>query len=543
MTEFFDALENLGKRNNATIIFRVHLNTGDTINIDQYDYVKVMPYSKYPVAEEFLFISDILVTDWSSIATDYLPLKRPTIFLDVPAPFSKGFTLGPEHRFGEVVGSMEELTTSVEKYMDAPEAFLEKYSDSIEQTIEAAYGDTLDGQARERYILNLKRVLSLSKKPSVLLVTRNLPPLLGGMERLNYHIALALDESLSLAVVGPRGCRKRLPASTAVSEAPPRPLWRFLVASAYQSIRIAFKNKPGIVMAGSGLTAPLAWIASRLAGSRSAVYLHGLDIIANHSIYRLFWIPFLRRFDIVIVNSQNTASLARKIGISQKQLTVINPGTEFPALDPAALEAFRKKYALNNRPLLLSVGRLTPRKGLIPFVERVLPGIVNQYPDVCLLVLGDEAPDALTGAGIGAGAHLDQLAGQLGISKNLVRLGPCDDNTLSAAYCAADVHIFPVIETPGDIEGFGMVALEAAAHGLPTVAFRVGGVPDAVSQGVSGYLVSPGDYHGMQQRILDILEGGPRSISKAACRDFAGKRTWGVFNKKLKNALGLIEVA
>jgi len=47
----------------------------------------------------------------------------------------------------------------------------------------------------------------------------------------------------------------------------------------------------------------------------------------------------------------------------------------------------------------------------------------------------------------------------------------------------------------------------------------------------------------MQQRILDILEGGPRSISKAACRDFAGKRTWGVFNKKLKNALGLIEVA
>jgi len=45
----------------------------------------------------------------------------------------------------------------------------------------------------------------------------------------------------------------------------------------------------------------------------------------------------------------------------------------------------------------------------------------------------------------------------------------------------------------------------------------------------------------MQQRILDILEGGPRSISKAACRDFAGKRTWGVFYQKLSNTLSLIE--
>jgi CDP-ribitol ribitolphosphotransferase / teichoic acid ribitol-phosphate polymerase len=158
MQAFFDALELVGKRNNATVIFRAHLNTGDSIKVDQYDHIRVMPSSLYPVAEEFLFISDLLVTDWSSMATDYLVLKRPTLFLDVPAPFSKGFTLGPEHRFGEIVDSMEKLISNIEKYIQKPEAFLKKYEKQMNHTIKAAYGSTLDGRARDRYLMNLKKM-------------------------------------------------------------------------------------------------------------------------------------------------------------------------------------------------------------------------------------------------------------------------------------------------------------------------------------------------------------------------------------------------
>lgn len=373
------------------------------------------------------------------------------------------------------------------------------------------------------------------------MITRNLPPLLGGMERLNYHIALALNESLSLMVIGPTGCRKSLHGSTAVVEVAPKPLWRYLLESGFQSLGVVLRKKPDIVIAGSGLTAPFAGIVSRLVGASSCVYLHGLDIVSSHPIYRLIWVPFFRRIDTVIVNSHNTAKLAISVGVSLNRLTVINPGTQLHNIDNNSANAFRNRYGLYNRPLLLSVGRLTRRKGLLQFVQRVLPSIVKVHPDVCLIIIGDEAPDALRGSEKGIGKKLVELATQLGIENNIIHLGTCNDATLSAAYRASNVHIFPVIDIPGDIEGFGMVALEAAAHGLPTVAFRTGGVEDAVAPGTSGYLMDAGDYHSMQMRILDILNGGPRSISSATCRKFAAQFKWPTFNTKLRKTLGLIE--
>ena len=75
LEDFYSKLEKTGKKNDATIIFRTHLNSGDEINWDQSRYVKIMPSQCYPVAEEFLYIADMLITDWSSIAIDYLVLK------------------------------------------------------------------------------------------------------------------------------------------------------------------------------------------------------------------------------------------------------------------------------------------------------------------------------------------------------------------------------------------------------------------------------------------------------------------------------------
>ena len=76
---------------------------------------------------------------------------------------------------------------------------------------------------------------------------------------------------------------------------------------------------------------------------------------------------------------------------------------------------------------------------------------------------------------------------------------------LHAAYAEADALVFPVLELPGDVEGFGMVALEAAAHGLPTFGFRSGGVPDAVQEGRTGELVSASDYGGLAERLANHL--------------------------------------
>lgn len=157
---FFQELDGLAAKNSAHVIFRTHLNSGDEINVSHLSNTSFMPYSRYEVVEDFLFIADILVTDWSSVGVDYLPLKRPTIFLDVPAPFKYGFNLEPEHRFGDVVSDFLSLKTALAKYLKKPEEFLAIHSKDVEKTTQAAYGRTLDGHSCRRYFNNLARVVT-----------------------------------------------------------------------------------------------------------------------------------------------------------------------------------------------------------------------------------------------------------------------------------------------------------------------------------------------------------------------------------------------
>jgi phosphatidylinositol alpha-1,6-mannosyltransferase len=291
------------------------------------------------------------------------------------------------------------------------------------------------------------------------------------------------------------------------------------------------------VLAGSGLAAPLALLAARSVGARAAVYLHGLDVVVASRTYQALWLPCIRRCDLALVNSANTAALARERGVPAQRLRVLHPGTEMPVLDRAAAAAFRARHGLGERPLLLSVGRLTQRKGLAEFVTQALPAILRRHPDALLATIGDEASDALHTR---AGSERERIlaaADAAGVGAHLRFLGRCSDADLSAAYQAADVHAFPVRDLPGDVEGFGMVALESAAHGLPTVAFRVGGVPEAGRAGVTGALVAPGDYAAFADAIAAQLERGRDAASEAACRGFAAGLRWEVFGARLRRIL------
>lgn len=159
--EFFNELDEIARAAGAVIIFRTHLNSSDNLlGMDKLKNTLFMPYSKYENAEEFLYIADMLITDWSSIAFDYLPLHRPTIFLDVTAPFKKGFTLGPEYRFGEVVASFSNLKKSTKEYLDAPETYLTKHLDKINCVENDVYGKTLDGKSAARYEHELRETIA-----------------------------------------------------------------------------------------------------------------------------------------------------------------------------------------------------------------------------------------------------------------------------------------------------------------------------------------------------------------------------------------------
>jgi len=367
-----------------------------------------------------------------------------------------------------------------------------------------------------------------------LVITRNLPPLVGGMERLGWHIVNALSESFNVLVVGPAGCRKHLPREVACIEVPVRPLGAFVAKAAVNALWEAVKFKPAVILAGSALTAPMAWAAARLARARSYAYVHGLDLVAPHAVYRSIWLPCVRMLDGIIANSRATSAMAQQVGVGSEHVQVVHPGVTIPGPQPGAGVWFRSTYGVGERPMLLSVGRLTRRKGLLHFVSRVLPRIVREKPAACLYIVGDLPKGALMAEAEEPEKILD-AARLAGVSQNVRWLGYLPDEVLQKAYAASDVHVFPVQNLPNDPEGFGMVALEAAAWGTPTVAYAVGGVVDAVADGVSGFLVPPGDSEAFAEAVLGLIE---RPMDRRKIRKFAESFAWPRFNKAIVHAVG-----
>lgn len=100
-----------------------------------------------------------------------------------------------------------------------------------------------------------------------------------------------------------------------------------------------------------------------------------------------------------------------------------------------------------------------------------------------------------------------------------------DDEILSSFYYLADLHIFPVKHIPDDPEGFGMVAIEAAAHGTPTVAFATGGIVDAVKDNTTGFLIQNADYDTFSSRTIDILQQ-KITIQPTDCQKYAEQFAW-----------------
>lgn len=375
-------------------------------------------------------------------------------------------------------------------------------------------------------------------KQRILIITRNLPPLVGGMERLNWHMADELSKQAEVRVIGPKGSAALKPQNVQLSEAPLKPLPLFLLVSFCKALWQALRWKPDVILAGSGLTAPIVWLAGKLCRARTVAYLHGFDITVNDKLYQNLWTPTFKKLDRIIVNSTPTKQLAFAVGVPEKKISIVYPGVSLPeqAQSDAAIAAFRQQHGLEGKKIMLSVGRLTTRKGLKEFVEQALPAIVQQVPETILVIVG-EAPKNSLGAGIQSREEIEQAAAQQGLTEHIKFLGVITDKTqLATAYEAADVHVFPVRHIPSDPEGFGMVAIEAAAHGLPTVAFATGGIVDAVAHGQSGYLVEKDDYTALARQTVAALND---PLDGKQVQAFAQRFAWDRFGASVANCLGL----
>jgi phosphatidylinositol alpha-1,6-mannosyltransferase len=367
----------------------------------------------------------------------------------------------------------------------------------------------------------------------LLLVTRNFPPIKGGMERLNQFVLSELSIKFQTFLVGPTGAGRFSPKSTIVRECSPRLAW-FLPVSLLLSARIALKNKQDIVLAGSGLSAVSAWAAALISKCRWGVYLHGLDIVVDSVIYQNLIFPFIRRANFLIVNSRATQDAAIAAGLDPKRIHLVHPGVNIPdqCIDPQIAEGWCRSHDIVPQQFMISVGRLTQRKGLVEFVLNSLPSIVDRFPEACLVVVGEEPRNSATSCN-GYTNRLLEAARSSGVLDNLKLLGSITDEELTWAFAAAKLHVFPVLDQKGDMEGFGMVAIEAASFGVPTIAFSVGGVVDAVLCDVSGDLIEPGDYQAMDNAIIEVLNG-ERNYDREAIRNFADDFSWPRFGTKLR---------
>lgn len=179
--------------------------------------------------------------------------------------------------------------------------------------------------------------------------------------------------------------------------------------------------------------------------------------------------------------------------------------------DPLARKEIRDRYELGDRPVVVCVSRLWPRKGQDMLI-RALPRIRERVPEAALLLVGGGPYEG----------RLQALAEQLGVAKDVVLTGRVPWDELPAHYVAGDVFAMPC-RTHGrglDVEGLGIVYLEASASGLPVVAGRSGGAPETVLEGETGHVVDGRELDAIVEAVGDLLADPER----AALMGEAGRR-------------------
>jgi phosphatidylinositol alpha-1,6-mannosyltransferase len=243
-----------------------------------------------------------------------------------------------------------------------------------------------------------------------------------------------------------------------------------------------------------GAAAPLGLLGPHLPVDRVIASTHGHEVGwsmvpgARQALRRIGdtadVVTFVSRF----TRSRIAAALGRRAALEHLpagvDITVFKP-------DSAAREFIRARHGLSDRPVILCVSRLVRRKGQDDLI-RALPEIRRRVPDAVLVLVGD-GPD---------GGRLSTLADAVG--KSVVFVGEAHAEELPAYYAAADVFAMPcrMLARGLDVEGLGLVYLEAAAAGLPVVAGRSGGAPETVREGLTGHVAARDD---LAHVLADLL--------------------------------------
>ncbi len=381
------------------------------------------------------------------------------------------------------------------------------------------------------------------KNKNILFLTLDFPPMQGGMARHCFDAASALRENgwdvTAIAPACPVEDAVEGNSDTIRLRLKPGRIFDNYAASvwkyAFAGFRHCLSRKPRLVCASTWTIAGVAaYLLRKLTGARYAVFCHGFDVLSslrNARAARLMG-KVLRAADTVIANSSYTAGLLKGI-VAPSRLAVVNPCVDTLRFSP--VPAAREE--LPGEPCILSVGRLVASKGH-EFVIRAMRKVTEQFPGAVYCLAGEgPCEDSLRG-----------LVKELKLERNVFFAGFVPEDRLPAYYASCDLFVLASCELPetGEVEGFGICLLEAAACGKPAVATLTGGIPDAVENGATGVLVGPRNPDALAEAMLSLLSD-PASMAelgknarKRVCAEFTresfGRRLEGVLLWEARDA-------
>jgi phosphatidylinositol alpha-1,6-mannosyltransferase len=363
----------------------------------------------------------------------------------------------------------------------------------------------------------------------LLFISQDFPPAMGGIQTYTAELAPRLatrcERFLLIAPSHPESRAFDAALNYEVHRLPIRP--DLLVLRAIPHVmRIAPRERFDMAFHVQWPTA-FSSIPSKLVTGyphHRAISLHGKDAVFHP--FDADWLNWaydgLRRLalasaDGVLPVSRFLAERGKELGVESDAIHVIPNGTNPDVFYPEAVPNLRKVFDADAHPIVFSAGRLVQKKGFDTAI-RAMKHVVDVLPNALLLIAGNGPEEA----------RLRALTRQLDLHNHVRLLGSIPHDDLRRYYNLADVFLMAGHEVPGDVEGFGLVYLEANACGTPVIGSRVGGVPDAIRHEQTGLLVAPRDPAATAQAVVRLLrdEALARRLGEQGRQRVLNEATW-----------------
>lgn len=372
---------------------------------------------------------------------------------------------------------------------------------------------------------------------SLLISGSYFPPQVGGISTMMAEICMQLGEHRVAVLTGVRGRTdesrlERIRVHRMDAERRPRSIAGSLRLITSLGLALV-RERPSVLQYATLEDAYLAYWTHKTLRIPHVMYAHGNEILAAGKSSWGKARAALVASSCVVANSRYTESLLSNLGLHARQIRVVHPGCDLERFRPLQVTDEERTRLSAGRPrarLLLTVGNLVERKGH-DTVIRALPSLRDAGEDIVYLIVG-------TGPNRTA---LEQLAAALGVADRVVFLGRVPTSDLPLLYAAADAFIMVSRERLEhcDVEGFGIVFIEAAACGTPSIGGRSGGISDAIVDGVTGFLVDPLDVAEVARSIKGLLENRDlaRKLGDAARHRAVSQFSWSRFGATVASIL------